>query len=147
MEVDEAAKALDEMRRRSEQTVRQGNPRRFPVWYTMGSAVSMALIWASGDLGGWAAIGLIVVAVALAVGSTVILERITGVRLRLRSLRMAPIVFLGALMVAVVIVVGTVLRLYDVPADATLSGLAGALVWAIGVGRAQSASAAPRERS
>lgn len=147
MEVDEASKALAEMRRRTEQTLRQGTPRRFPGWYLCGSVASLTLIWSSTDLDGWASMGVLVAGVALTIAITVLLERITGVRLRLRSQRVAPMMILAAIMLFVAILVGSVLRLFDVPADGTLGGLAGSLAWVAGLGRAQAAAAKPREEA
>ncbi|GAA1638595.1 hypothetical protein [Actinoplanes couchii] len=147
MEVDEAAKALAEMQRRTEQTLRQGSPRRIPAWHTWGSAAGLTLVFASGDFSGWAAIALIVAGVAVTVGLTILLDRVTGVRLRMRALRAWPMVLvIGAILVAA-IVVGSVMRLYDVPFDSTIGGLAGALVGVVGLGRAQAAAARPRAES
>ncbi|HWS36546.1 MAG TPA: hypothetical protein VN408_27900 [Actinoplanes sp.] len=146
MDVDEASKALAEMQRRSEQTLRQGSPSRFPGWYTWGSAAGLALIFASGDFSGWAAIGLITAGVALTGGLSVLLERITGVRLRMRALRVWPIALVIAAILVTAIVVGSVMRLYDVPWDSSIGGLAGGLVGALGMGRAQTAAARPGNR-
>ncbi|MEV0902125.1 hypothetical protein [Actinoplanes sp. NPDC049802] len=147
MDVDEASKALAEMRKRQEQTLRRGNPRKLPGWFIYGMAASLTLVWSSGDLSGWAALAVI----AAGLGTTFLLarrlERVTGVRVRGRELRMMPLVLLTGAMVVTAILVGSVLRLFDVPADSTLAGLASAVVWIAGVGRAQAAAATPRERA
>lgn len=145
MDVDEASKALAEIQRRNEQTLRRGSPRRFPVWYTYGSAAALALVWASGDVSGWAAIGLMAAGVFMTIGLTVLLERITGVRLRMRALRVAPMAIITGLMLVTAIVVGSVMRLLDVPVANTIGGLAAGVVAIIGMGRAQAAAANVRD--
>ena len=148
MDVDEAARALNEMQRRNQQTVAQGSPRRAPVWSVLGSAAGLALVFASGDVSGWAATALLVAGVLLTALVAVALERVTGVRLRIRGSRWWPMALLTAVMLVVAIVVGTVLRFYDVPVASTLSGLAAAVVWIAGVGPVQAAaSRAPRDRA
>lgn len=141
----EASQALAEMRRRKEQTLRQGSPRRVPAWYTYGTAASFVPVWGGTDLEGWPRVVLIVIGVAMTVGLTVLHERITGVRLRMGSLRLTPIVVLAAVMLVTAIVVGSVLRLYDVPGNGTIAGLAAALVWVMGMGRAQAAAGTVRD--
>ncbi|MDI6097305.1 hypothetical protein QLQ12_01605 [Actinoplanes sp. NEAU-A12] len=141
MDVDEAAKALAEIQRRNEQTLRQGTPRRFPAWYTYGSAASLTVVWASGDVSGWAAIAMMAAGVLATLGLAVLLERITGVRLRMRALRLAPIAIITGAMLVTAIVVGSVMRLLDVPVASTIGGLAGGVVAVIGMGRAQAAAA------
>jgi hypothetical protein len=146
MEVDEASKALDEIRRRSEQTLRTGSPRRVPVWYRVGTAASLLLVWASADADVWAvSTGMMAAGLALLFLLTWRLERVTGVRLRAGALRLLPIAVLTAAMVVTAIVVGSVMRLYDVPFDSTIGGLAASVVWMTGFGWAQSAAAKPRD--
>ncbi|GIE34742.1 hypothetical protein Ait01nite_077870 [Actinoplanes italicus] len=147
MEVDEASKALDEMRRRTEQTLRRGSPRRVPIWYRLGSAASLTLVWASADTHGWAASGMVVAGVAATLLLTRRLELATGVRLRMGALRFLPIALLIGAMLVAAIFVGSVMRLYDVPLDGTIGGLAAALVWIIGIGWTQGAAAATRDPS
>jgi hypothetical protein len=141
MDVDEASQALDEMRRREQQTLERGSPRRAPAWFTYGTGAALTLIWASGDVEGLAATGLLAAGVLGATGLAIALERTTGVRLRMRGQRWTPMVLLVAAMLAVAIVVGTVLRLFDVPLASTLGGLASAAVVILGMGSAQAAAA------
>jgi hypothetical protein len=146
MEVDEASKALDEMRRRSEQTLRAGSPRRVPAWYRVGTAVSLLLVWASADADLWVvSTGMTAAGLGLLFFLTWRLERVTGVRLRAGALRLTPIAVLAGAMVVTAIVVGSVMRLYDVPLDSTIGGLAASAVWMAGLGRTQSAAAKPRD--
>jgi hypothetical protein len=146
MEVDEASKALDEMRRRTEQTLRRGSPRHVPTWYRIGTAAGLLLIWSSGDVDVWAvSFGMLAAGAGAILVLTRALERVTGVRLRAGALRLAPIALLAGAMVVTAIVVGSVMRLYDIPFDSTIGGLAASLVWMAGLGWTQSAAAKPRD--
>ncbi|GID50875.1 hypothetical protein Aca07nite_81500 [Actinoplanes capillaceus] len=146
MDVDEASKALAEMQRRNEQTLRQGSPSRLPAWYTFGTAAALMLIWASGDVKGWLNVAMIAAGVGAIIVLTRFMERITGVRLRARAQRVAPTALLIGAMLIVAIVVGSVMRLYDVAASNTIGGLAASIVLILGVGPAQAAAARPRKR-
>ncbi|MBO3736887.1 hypothetical protein [Actinoplanes flavus] len=146
MDVDEASKALAEMQRRNEQTLRQGSPSRLPAWYTFGSAAALMLIWASGDVDGWLEVAMIAGGVGATLALTRLLERITGVRLRARALRIGPIALLITAMLIVSIVVGSVMRLYDIAASNTIGGLAASIVLILAGGSAQAAAARPRKR-
>lgn len=148
MEVDEASKALDEIRRRSEQTLHRGSPSRVPVWYRVGTAASLVLVWASADVDLWvASTGMMAAGLGLLFLLSRRLERVTGVRLRARALRLMPFAVLAGAMVVTAIVVGSVMRLYDVPLDSTIGGFAASAVWTAGLGWTQSAAAKPRDPS
>ncbi|WP_127503393.1 hypothetical protein [Actinoplanes solisilvae] len=136
-----ADEALAEMHRRNQQTLSQGSPRRFPAWFTYGTAAALTLVWAGSDLTGWVAGVVSGVGVLLIAALTTGLERVTGVRLRMRALRWTPLVLLTAAMLITAIVVGSVMRLLDVPVANTIGGLVAALVWVIGIGPAQAAAA------
>src|SRR5690349_11505691 len=146
VDADEASQALTEMHRRTEQTLRQGS-RNFPAWYTWSSAATLVVVFASTDVSGYGG-STIAIAGALAnVALTVALQRRTGVRLRQRSLRWAPLAALLAAMVVTAIVVGSMLRYFDVPLAGALGGVAAALVWIVGMAPAQAAAGTPRNAS
>ena len=132
--------ALAELDRRRQQTLRQGSPRRFPAWFTYGTAAALTLVWAGSDLTGLAAGAVTGGGVLAIVALTTFFERVTGVRLRMRALRWTPLVLLTVAMMVTAIAVGSVMRLLDVPAASTIGGLAAALVWVVGMGPAQAAA-------
>jgi O-antigen/teichoic acid export membrane protein len=136
-----ADEALAEMDRRQQQTLRQGSPRRFPAWFTYGTAAGLTLIWAGSDLTGLAGGGVAGVGVIAIVALTTALERVTGVRLRMRALRWTPLALLTVAIMVTAIVAGSVMRLLDVPAAGTIGGLAAAVVWVVGLGPVQAAAA------
>ncbi|AEV86948.1 hypothetical protein ACWT_5929 [Actinoplanes sp. SE50] len=144
MDATEAAKALAEIDQRGRQTLRQGSPRRVPAWFAYGSAAALALACAGNDMTGWVRTAMLLTGAATLIILAAAMDRVTGVRLRMRAVRRAPWALFAAAVLATVIGVGTVLRLLDVPADGTLSGLAGALVWITAIGPTQAAAGAPR---
>lgn len=144
MDAVEASAALAEMRRRTQQTVDQGGPSRLPAWFTYGTAGSLVLVTASSDVGGRIGVGMTVAGAIAIVALVRALERTTGVRLRMRALRWTPVLIFTAAVVATIIVVGTLLRLFDVPIAGTLAGLAAAVVWVAAMGRTQAASTTVR---
>ncbi|HST80890.1 MAG TPA: hypothetical protein VLL08_04000 [Kineosporiaceae bacterium] len=144
MDATEAASALAEIQQRHQQTLRQGSPRRLPAWFTYGSAGGLALASASNDATGWTATGMILTAAVAMIALAAAVERSTGVRLRMRAQRWTPVALFAVAVITAMIVVGTLMRLYDVPADGTIAGLAGALVWIAAMGPAQAAASTPR---
>ncbi len=147
MDATEASKALAEIHQRHQQTLRQGSPRRIPAWFTYGSAAGLALASASHDFTGWAATSMALIGAAALISLTVALERSTGVRLRMRALRWAPLALFAVAVLTAIIGVGSLLRLFDVPADDTIAGLAGALVWIAAMGPTQGAASTPRTQA
>ncbi|GAA4609934.1 hypothetical protein BJY16_007588 [Actinoplanes octamycinicus] len=145
MDATEASKALAEIHQRQQQTVRRANPRRLPAWFTYGSAAGLALISASNDLAGWPHSLMLLAGGTALLGTAAALERSTGVRLRLRALRWTPLALFAAAVLVAIIGVGSLARLLDVPADGTIAGLAGALVWIAAMGPAQDAAGKPRD--
>jgi hypothetical protein len=139
-----ASAALDDIDRRTRQTLRQGSPRRLPAWYTYGSAASLVLVAAGTDVTGLAAVSMMLAGLSAAIVLARALERVTGVRLRMRAIRWTPMAALMVAMVATLIAVGSLMRLLDLPAAGTAGGLAAALVAIAGMGRAQAASGSPR---
>lgn len=139
MDTTEASNALAEIHQRTQQTLRQGSP-RLPAWYTFGSAAAVAILSAGDDLTGWSRTAMVVGAGLTLVGLTVALERFTGVRLRMRSQRWGPLILFFAAVMGTAIGVGTPLRFSDVPADATIAGIAAAVVWAAAINRVQAAA-------
>ncbi|BCY09627.1 hypothetical protein [Actinoplanes sp. L3-i22] len=148
MDSSDAANALAEMERRAQQTVDRGGPRRLPPWFVYGTAAALVLPWASADLNGWPSTALILASGLAVVALTVTLERVTGVRLRMRmrSLRLGPPIAYGLAVVAVGILVGSVLRFYDVPVAGTVAGVAAGIVWVAAAGRVQAAAVRPGRR-
>lgn len=144
MDATEAAQALTEINERQQQTLRRGSPRRVPAWFTFGSAAALALMSASHDVTGWSGNAMTLTAVVAMISLAFALERFTGVRLRLRAQRWTPMVLFGMAVLTTLIGVGTLLRLYDVPADGTIAGLAAALVWVAAMGPVQAAASTPR---
>ncbi|MFC6568078.1 hypothetical protein [Actinoplanes utahensis] len=144
MDATEASNALTEIQQRTRQTLRQGSP-RLPWWYTFGSAAAVAALGAGQDLTGRFGTAVFIGAGLALVGLAFALERFTGVRLRMRVMRWSPLILFGAAVMGTAIAVGTPLRLYDVPADATIAGIASAVVWAATINRCQ--AAAIRERA
>jgi hypothetical protein len=140
VDATEASNALAEIQQRSEQTLRQGSPRKLPAWYVYGTAAALAAMLATDDLTGWTATGTKLAALLTLIGLTTALERVTGVRLRMRSLRWMPLALFIAAVLATFIGAGTLLRLYDVPADATIAGIAAAVVWAVTISRVNAAA-------
>src|SRR5690348_13315053 len=106
MDTTEASNALAEIHQRTQQTLRQGGP-RFPAWYTAGSAATVAILLARDDVTGWLGTAMLVGAGLVLVGLTIALERFTGVRLRMRSLRWGPLVLFFAAVMGTAIGVGT----------------------------------------
>jgi hypothetical protein len=144
MDATEAAQALTEINQRRQQTLRQGAPRRVPVWFKCGSAAALVLLSASYDVAGWAGTVMNLTAIVVIISLGFALERFTGVRLRLHAQRWTPMALCAIAVLATHIGVGTLLRLYDVPADGTIAGLAAALMWFAAVGLAQAAASTPR---
>ena len=144
MDATEAARALTEITERRQQTLRQGSPRRVPAWFNFGSAGALVLTSASHDVAGWVGTTMTLTALVVIIALAFALERVTGVRLRLRAQRWTPMVLFGMAVLTTLIGVGTLLRLYDVPADGTIAGLAAALVWVAAMGPAQAAAGTPR---
>ncbi|MDI6103855.1 hypothetical protein QLQ12_35095 [Actinoplanes sp. NEAU-A12] len=140
MDATEAAQALTEINKRQQQTLRQGSPHRVPAWFNFGSAAGLVLISASHDVAGWMGTAMALTAVVVMISLAFALERLTGVRLRLRAQRWTPMVLFGTAVLTTLIGVGTLLRLYDVPADGTIAGLAAALVWVVAMAPAQAAA-------
>jgi membrane associated rhomboid family serine protease len=145
MDATEASQALTEIQQRRQQTLRRGGPRRVPAWFTYGSAAGLALASASYDASGWVRTVMSVAGAAVLLAMAALLERSTGVRLRMRALRWTPLALFLAAVLTANIGVGTLMRLLDVPADATIAGLAGALVWIVAMGPTQAAATAPRD--
>jgi hypothetical protein len=144
MDAIEAANALAEIEQRHQQTLRQGSPQRLPGWFTYGSAAGLALASASHDATGWTATGMTLTAAVAMIALAAALERSTGVRLRMRAQRWTPVALFVLAVLTAMIGVGTLMRLYDVPADGTIAGLVGALVWITAMGPAQAAASTPR---
>ncbi|MEU4621898.1 hypothetical protein AB0G04_18230 [Actinoplanes sp. NPDC023801] len=144
MDATQAAQALTEINERQQQTLRQGSPRRVPAWFKFGTAAALALTSASHDVAGWRGTAMTLTALVALIGLAFALERFTGVRLRLRAQRWTPMVLFSLAVLTTLIGVGTLLRLYDVPADGTLAGLAAAVVWVAAMGPTQAAASAPR---
>ena len=119
-------------------------PGKSPAWFTYGSAAGLALASASNDATGWTATGMALTAAGVMITLAAALERSTGVRLRMRAQRWTPVALFAVAVVTAIIGVGTLMRLYDVPADGTIAGLAGALVWIAVMGPAQAAASRPR---
>jgi hypothetical protein len=147
MNAIEAAQALTEINERQQQTLRQGSPRRVPAWFNLGSAATLVLMSASHDVSGWTGTAMTLTALVVLISLGFALERFTGVRLRLRAQRWTPMVLFGMAVFTTLIGVGTLLRLYDVPADGTIAGLAAAMVWVTAMGPAQAAAGTPRRRA
>jgi hypothetical protein len=144
MDRNDAAKALAEIERRTQQTVDQGGPRRVPLWYSAGTALAVGACGAGSDFDGWPAANLLpLAAVLVIVALTFALERTTGVRLRTGSMRKGPLIAFGFAVVAAGIVVGTILRLYDVPLAGTISGVVAGLVWVIAMNKVQAVALRP----
>ncbi len=144
MDATEAAQALTEINQRQQQTLRHGAPGRVPAWFTYGSAAGVVLASASNDVAGWTSTAMALTAAVALLSLAAALERSTGVRLRLRAMRWTPVALFFAAVLTTLIGVGTLLRLYDVPADGTIAGLATALVWIAAIGPTQAAASAPR---
>lgn len=145
MDATEAAQALTEINQRQQQTLHQGTPRRVPAWFKYGTAAALALTSASHDVAGWTGNAMTLTAAVAIISLAFALERSTGVRLRLRAQRWTPLVLFGTVVLTTLIGVGTLLRLYDIPADGTIAGLAAALVWIAAMAPAQAAASAPRK--
>ncbi|GIF09075.1 hypothetical protein [Actinoplanes siamensis] len=144
MDATEAAQALTQINERQQQTLRQGTPRQLPAWFNFGSAAALVLTSASHDVAGWMGTGMSLTALVALISLAFALERFTGVRLRLSAQRWTPTVLFGIVVLTTLIGVGTLLRLYDVPADGTLAGIAAALVWLAAIKPAQAAASTPR---
>ncbi|MGK5684326.1 hypothetical protein [Actinoplanes sp. URMC 104] len=144
MDVDEASRALAEIERRRQETLDRGGPRRMPAWFTYGAAAALALVWAGGDVEGRPALAMTMAGI-LAVGALAwAVERSTGIRLRMSSLRFGPVAAFVAAVVATGIVVGSVLRALDVPVAGTIAGLASGAVWVLAMRRTQVAATTRR---
>lgn len=139
MDATEASNALTEMQQRTQQTLRQGSP-RLPGWYVASTAAALVIMVASSDLSGWYDTAMSLAGALALIVLAAVLERVTGVRLRMRSLRWAPLVLFAVALLATLIGVGTLMRLYDVAADDTIAGVATALVWAAAVNKVQAAA-------
>ncbi|WP_250030700.1 hypothetical protein [Paractinoplanes maris] len=140
MDIDEASNALAEIEKRRQETLDRGGPLHIPAWFTYGGAAALALAWAGSDVTRPASTVMTAAGFVAVLSLAWALERSTGIRLRMSSLRLAPILLFGVAVVGTGIVIGTILRLLDVPVAGTISGLAAGAVWVAAMGRTQAAA-------